>query len=64
MNSDPYQLLQELLKEGGLIKEAVRRISTTPDESAPYPGVKCYDYDKDDYESASAPGINLIGLEA
>lgn len=56
-SSDPYQLLQELLKEGGLIKEAVRRISRT--ESPP---LKYYDYENDDYETSA--NNTLIGLEA
>lgn len=48
-SDNPYELLQELLKEGGLIKEAVRRINYVADEQ-----VKCFDYEKDDYESSSS----------
>lgn len=48
-SDDPYELLQELLKEGGLIKEAVRRLNfIATDEN------KCFDYDQDDYEPSSA----------
>lgn len=31
-DDDPYELLQELLREGGLIKEAVKRLQTNLDE--------------------------------
>lgn len=48
-SDDPYELLQELLKEGSLIKEAVRRLNfIAADEN------KCFDYDQDDYEPSSA----------
>lgn len=32
MNDDPYEVLQELLREGGLIKEAVKRLQANLDE--------------------------------
>jgi len=32
VDDDPYELLQELLREGGLIKEAVKRLQANPDE--------------------------------
>lgn len=32
MDDDPYEVLQELLREGGLIKEAVKRLQANLDE--------------------------------
>lgn len=32
MDDDPYEVLQELLREGGLIKEAVKRLQENLDE--------------------------------
>lgn len=32
MNDDPYDLLQDLLREGGLIKEAVKRLQANFNE--------------------------------
>ncbi|GAB6021380.1 hypothetical protein CHUAL_003987 [Chamberlinius hualienensis] len=48
-SDDPYELLQELLKEGGLIKEAVRRLNYIGGDEN-----KCFDYDQDDYEPSTA----------
>lgn len=52
-SDDPYELLQELLKEGGLIKEAVRRLNYIDDDDDETNN-KCFDYDQDDYEPSSA----------
>lgn len=35
-NMDPYSMMQKLLKEGSLIKEAVRRLQFNQNESIPF----------------------------
>jgi len=54
--SDTYELMQELLKEGSLIKEAVKRLQVGKDTTKKF---DYYDYSDDEF-GADENQINLL----